>query len=374
MKSESKRESRAERQARTRTELLATAARVFARRGYAGASVEEIAEEAGYSHGAVYSNFAGKADLFLAVLEEYMAERARELAATQIGLDEDEPIEARARALADQWMERFAKDRESFLLHMEFIAHAGRDPELAERFGSRSAALREAIAGYIGHYQEQEGIEPALPPADLALVLRALGIGLAVEALVSPDAVREDLYGDFVELLVGLLRERGSSGASSPTLLRDASPRDAVAAAELWTRAYVDEGEGGRTAPYSEADALETFDRGQVFVAEQRGKVVGVVALFAPGSPGRAVAGADEAELSRLAVAAPARGHRIGRALVAHCSEQAAAAGWSAIALWSRPYQGAAHRLYEALGYRRVAERDSIDESGHGRLVFRLAL
>src|SRR6476646_1489226 len=121
-----KRETRAEKQARTRAELLATAATVFARRGYNGASVEEIAEEAGYSHGAVYSNFDGKADLFLAVLEEYMAERARELAATQVEIDDDEPLEIRARALADQWMRRFAKDRESFLLHMEFIAHAGR--------------------------------------------------------------------------------------------------------------------------------------------------------------------------------------------------------------------------------------------------------
>jgi len=206
------RETRAERQARTRAELLATAATVFAQHGYKGASVEEIAERAGYSHGAVYSNFAGKADLFLAVFEEYMAGRARELAATQVELDESAPLELRARALADQWMERFAADRESFLLHMEFIAHAGREPELAERFGTRSAALREAIAGYIAHYQEQEGVEAPLSPADLALVLRSLGIGLAVEALVSPSAVREDLYGDFVELLVAMLRERSGSG------------------------------------------------------------------------------------------------------------------------------------------------------------------
>jgi len=210
MSPESKRESRAEKQARTRAELLATAAKVFARRGYRGASVEEIAEEAGYSHGAVYSNFSGKTDLFLAVLEEYMAERARELAGTQAALPEDAPIEARARALADQWMDRFARDRESFLLHMEFVAHAGRDPELAERFGARSAALREAIAAYITHYQDEEGIETALPPDDLALVLRSLGIGLSIEALVSPGAVRQEVYGDFVELLVKLLRERGT--------------------------------------------------------------------------------------------------------------------------------------------------------------------
>lgn len=207
-----KRESRAQKQARTRAELLATAAKVFARRGYNGASVEEIAEEAGYSHGAVYSNFEGKADLFLAVFEDYMAERARELAVTQVDVVEDAPLEVRARALADQWMERFTKDRESFVLHMEFIAHAGRDAELAGRFGSRSAALREAISRYIAHYQEEVGVELALPPDDLALVLRALGIGLAVEALVSPDAVRRDLYGDFVELLVTLLRQHAPAG------------------------------------------------------------------------------------------------------------------------------------------------------------------
>lgn len=215
MKIESKRETRAEKQARTHAELLATAAKVFARRGYKGASIEEIAEEAGYSHGAVYSNFDGKADLFLAVLEDYMAERAQELAETQAALARDAPIEIRARALADQWMDRFAKDRASFLLHMEFVAHAGRDPKLAERFGTRSAALREAIAAYIAHYQELEGIEADLPPDELALILRALGIGLAIEALVSPDAVPRDAYGNFVELLIKLLREHGSSNQTS---------------------------------------------------------------------------------------------------------------------------------------------------------------
>jgi AcrR family transcriptional regulator len=205
-----KRESRAEKQARTRAELIATAASVFARRGYRGASVEEIAEEAGYSYGAVYSNFAGKADLFLAVFEDYMAERVRELAEAQSALPPDAPLEARARALADQWMDRLARDRESVVLHMEFIAHADRDPELARRFGTRSAAMREAVSRYISQYQEEAGVESALSADDLALVLRALGIGLAVESLVSSDAVRHDLYGDFVELLVGLLRSADS--------------------------------------------------------------------------------------------------------------------------------------------------------------------
>jgi AcrR family transcriptional regulator len=210
MTAKRKRETRAEKQARTRAELIGAAARVFAQRGYSGASVEEIAEEAGYSHGAVYSNFEGKADLFLAVFEDYMAERVRELAETQAALPTDAPLEVRARALADQWMERLERDRESVVLHMEFIAHADRDPELAGRFGSRSAAMREAVSRYISAFREEAGVELPLSADELALALRALGIGLAVESLVSPDAVRHGLYGDFVELLVALLREGGS--------------------------------------------------------------------------------------------------------------------------------------------------------------------
>jgi AcrR family transcriptional regulator len=202
-----KRENRAQKQTRTRAELVSSAATVFARSGYQGASVEEIAEEAGYSHGAVYSNFQSKADLFLAVFEDYMAERVRELAETQAALPEDAPLEVRARALADQWMDRLARDPESMILHLEFIAHSGRDPELAKRFGARSAAMREAVSRYISSYEEEAGAKLPLSADDLALVLRALGIGLAVESLVSPDAVGHHLYGDFVELLVGYLRE-----------------------------------------------------------------------------------------------------------------------------------------------------------------------
>ena len=157
-------------------------------------------------------------------------------------------------------------------------------------------------------------------------------------------------------------------------LIRAAEAPDAGAIVDLWTTAYVGEGEGGRTVPYGEADFFETVHRSQVFVSEREGAVVGVVALAAPGAAGRAVAQPDEAELSRLVVTASARRLGVGRTLVEHCHEIATAAGWSAIALWSRRYQRAAHRLYESLGYERLPERDRVDESGHERLVFRLAL
>jgi len=172
--------------------------------------------------------------------------------------------------------------------------------------------------------------------------------------------------------------------------VRTARPEDATAIAALWTEAYVTLGGGGRIEPYADADFERTAARGEVFVAERDGVVTGVVALLPPltsvarcidhtrmcriDRTGRAVARAEEAELARLAVAADARGAGIGRALTELCGERARAAGWEAIALWSRPYQHEAHRLYESLGYERAPERDTVDETGHGRLVFRITL
>jgi ribosomal protein S18 acetylase RimI-like enzyme len=188
----------------------------------------------------------------------------------------------------------------------------------------------------------------------------------------------------------------GGGGDPAPIAIRAATDRDAGDAIELWTEGYVSEGEGGRVTPYSAAEFLDTAQRASVFVAEgispathggglrrarsqaasdQSGSaVVGIVALLAPNAPGRAVACDGEAELSRLAVSAAVRRRGIGRALVTRCEEVARREGWEAIALWSRRYQVAAHRLYESCGYRRAPSRDSVDETGHERLVFRLGL
>ena len=158
-------------------------------------------------------------------------------------------------------------------------------------------------------------------------------------------------------------------------MIRAATNADADAIAALWTEAYFDEGEGGRDTPYSRSDAEETRAAAMhLLVAELDGAVVGVVALLAPDEPSRAVALPDEAELARLVVSSPARHQGIGRALANSCADLARAEDWSAISLWSRPYQRAGHHLYESLGYQRQPERDSTDETGFGRLLFRLEL
>jgi ribosomal protein S18 acetylase RimI-like enzyme len=158
-------------------------------------------------------------------------------------------------------------------------------------------------------------------------------------------------------------------------VIRAATSDDADAIAALWTEAYFDEGEGGRDTPYDRSDFEQTKSAAaHLLVAERDGAVVGVVALLAPDEPTRAVALDDEAELARLVVSSAARRHGIGRALSNRCTKLAQGDGWPAISLWSRPYQRAGHRLYESLSYQRQPERDSTDETGFGRLVFRLDL
>jgi len=158
-------------------------------------------------------------------------------------------------------------------------------------------------------------------------------------------------------------------------VIRAAIEGDAAAIVALWTEAYFDEGQGGRDTPYSRSDFDQTkIVATHLLVAERDCVLVGVVALLAPGEPTRAVALDDEAELARLVVSSTARRQGIGRALVNRCAALAQAEGWPAISLWSRPYQRAGHRLYESLGYQRLPERDSVDETGFNRLVFRLDL
>jgi ribosomal protein S18 acetylase RimI-like enzyme len=154
--------------------------------------------------------------------------------------------------------------------------------------------------------------------------------------------------------------------------IRAAAREDAVAVAGLWTEAYVTFGVGGRALPYEPGDALEALRDSELYVWEEAEVIAGVVSLRPPGSRLLSVAAEGEAELSRLAVARDSRRRGIGRALAELCTRRAQSSGWAAIALWSRPAQVEAHRLYESIGYARLPERDSVDDAGQGRVVFRL--
>ncbi|HVX33762.1 MAG TPA: GNAT family N-acetyltransferase [Solirubrobacterales bacterium] len=152
-------------------------------------------------------------------------------------------------------------------------------------------------------------------------------------------------------------------------LIREGDERDAAAVVELWTEAYADAGPEGRREPYALQEYFAVAASAHVTVAvEDDGEVVAVAALFPPGAPGRSVAGPGEAELARLAVADRARRRGIGRGLVLGATERARTLGAERVALWSRPYQTAAHALYQSLGWRRVPERDEDDRDGRRRV------
>src|SRR5271165_1295252 len=93
--------TREQSRANTRERLLLAARRVFARSGFHGASVEEIASEAGFSTGALYSNFSGKEDLFLVLMEREIDEHAREISEA---VQTRPSMAERATGGARQWM------------------------------------------------------------------------------------------------------------------------------------------------------------------------------------------------------------------------------------------------------------------------------
>jgi AcrR family transcriptional regulator len=200
-----KRLRRDERKALTRAGLIGAARAVFARRGFHRASLEEIAEEAGYSTGAVYSNFAGKEDLFLAVLDEHIARRLH--AVEEAVARADTPRE-QARAGASNWMEFLRDDPDWYPLFIEFWAYALRDPELRASVAERFAAFPRANARLLAEGMGRAGVRL---PDDIArragLLLTALSDGLALIKVMDPDAVPDDLFGDVLSFLTQVLVE-----------------------------------------------------------------------------------------------------------------------------------------------------------------------
>jgi AcrR family transcriptional regulator len=182
----------------TREAVVAAGATVFARRGFQAASVREIAAEAGMTTGAVYSNFDGKADLFLAVLEEKIDPRL----ATMYEKARRAPREGVGSPVGEEFAAYIRGQRRWLILLIEFWAQAARDPNLRPKFGERHAKLRAAVAEVVAERAATLGTKLALPPDQLAIVLIALTNGMAVEQLADPGAVPMGLYGRALDILL----------------------------------------------------------------------------------------------------------------------------------------------------------------------------
>src|SRR5947209_13265538 len=175
------RPTRRERQEQTREQLLEAASRVFARRGFSEATVEEIANEAGYTTGAVYSNFRGKEELFRASFAHQVTRDIESVTSAQ-ATSADTSVE-RTRASARTWMELLRNRPEMFLLVIEQWARAIRDPTHRDSFVEHFRLFREATTAWVIAEAERGGYELPLPAEEIALGANALLFGIALEYL-----------------------------------------------------------------------------------------------------------------------------------------------------------------------------------------------
>jgi AcrR family transcriptional regulator len=183
----------------SRSELLAAALRVFARRGYREAGVDEIAAEAGYSKGALYWHFSGKADLLAALLEERVDAPMRQM----VALLESAPVDLDMSVVAtEQFARQLESQRDAVQLEREYWAFAIRDPELRARYTERQAELRSAMARALEARARHLGTpELGMPAEDAARIVMGIIGGLAVDELVEPGSVRPDLLGETLALI-----------------------------------------------------------------------------------------------------------------------------------------------------------------------------
>ncbi len=159
---------------------------VFASNGFAGATIDAIADAAGFTKGAVYSNFESKDDLFFALLDQTIAHRRDVITALADAAAERPTLQAVGELLTRELL----ANRDWHLLFTEYWLRAMRDPKVQKRFAEHRRAVRAAIEDAIGRLDES-GIDPKYA----AILILALNNGLSIEEFTEPGTVPRDLFG-----------------------------------------------------------------------------------------------------------------------------------------------------------------------------------
>jgi AcrR family transcriptional regulator len=211
--------TRAEAKARTRAMVLDAAARTFARKGFAGASVEEIAEAAGFSIGAVYSNFGSKEQLFVELLSGrasgWVAE-AEQILADGAAAGQS-PLLALGRMLTAV-ADKDSDDGVDFApLQAEFWLYAIRNPAVLDTLAARMREPREALAALVAGALDRRTADPAADPAAIATVVSALFQGLVGQRRVDPESVPDELFGQALGWLFTGIEAAPPAAGAGPT-------------------------------------------------------------------------------------------------------------------------------------------------------------
>ncbi|WP_304117079.1 TetR/AcrR family transcriptional regulator [Mycolicibacterium bacteremicum] len=204
--------TRAERQEQTRAELLQAATSRFLSRGYAATSLDDIADDAGFSKGAVYSNFGSKPNLCREVLASIHREKLGEMSRLA-GTDAD--LTARIAAVND-WLERTAGDVGWTMLELEFVVLSRNNPELGAMITALRRDAADMVVGVLRSMSADLGIaESEIDQVtgsfdDLGNLLLSAGIGLGIQRAIDP-ALPARPVTDAIAHLVNLLAALGAS-------------------------------------------------------------------------------------------------------------------------------------------------------------------
>ena len=181
-----KRLSRAEQNERNRALVLEAARRIFLARGYHAATLDEIADQAGFSRGVVQSRFGNKADLFLSLLEDQIAERAAQNARLAERLSGVEGM----RVLREHAARRNRAELDWGLLLIEFRVHAARDADLSRRYAALHGRTRQGLAEVISGIYRRAGQPPPLLPEEMAQMILTVEAGIRLEQAAEPEDPR----------------------------------------------------------------------------------------------------------------------------------------------------------------------------------------
>jgi AcrR family transcriptional regulator len=194
-----KRLNREESRAQTRQALLAAAAKVIAKRGFGGTSVEDVAKEAGYTRGAFYSNFKGKDDLFIELLRDdhgEMLETFREVFRSTADIKD---LAGRLRMFYGQVF----RSSDHCLLWMEARLHAVRHAAFRSRLSKLLEENYAHITGFVERYCELTGEAPPIPARELAIGLCSLAESIKFAHIVDPVQVDDGVANRVLELFFG---------------------------------------------------------------------------------------------------------------------------------------------------------------------------
>src|SRR5438105_10097022 len=187
------------RRQRTREALLDAAAAVFAKRGFHGASLDEIAETAGYTRGAIYRHFTDKEELLHEVCMRYNERSFAEFDEVP-GANQPFAEFSDVGAVTEHWRAMVERDAEFRIVMLEFLLHAMRNPHVRERALQFGRTNKQQLADYLRQHAAEAGEELPLSSEDLAGIFGITSDGFAQAALIDADAAR--LYGLMLDLIV----------------------------------------------------------------------------------------------------------------------------------------------------------------------------